>query len=157
MNEFTAKKLGEVLAFAVVGIETFKKGHSALVSVWGEKTVENIISRNESHRESILKIAKENGVEDVVNKKLDGTGIKLREMRDLYVGDQWDNPTELLEWFGFFEGACIVHWELVKGAGEATGHTEITLLAKEAFEFHEEIFKKSGYLLYEIGKKKSLA
>lgn len=156
MNEFTSKKLGEVLAFAEVEIETFEKGHTALISALGDEMVEKMISESKNHKATILKIARENSVEEVVLKKLEGTFKKLRQMRDLYVGDQWDNPTELLEWSGFFEGAFLVHLSLIKGAGESTKHTEITLLAMNAIELHEEMFKKVNYLLHEVGKKKSI-
>ena len=42
MNEFGAKKLGEVLAFAVVEIETFEKGRTALSKVLGEEEVKKL-------------------------------------------------------------------------------------------------------------------
>ncbi len=155
MNEFTAKKLGEVLAFAVVGKETFEKGGSALSSVLGEEKVASVIADCNEHITQINKIAETYTMQEVVAKKLDGTGTKLRSMRDLYVGDQWDNPTELLEWSGFFEGAAVVHWSLVKGAGEATNHEEISDLAKKAFDLHSEILEKATALLHEVGKTKS--
>jgi hypothetical protein len=155
LNEFVAKKLGEVLAFAVVGIETFEKGSKALVSVLGDDMVEDVLQKCEEHKAKILEIAENQVVSDVVLKKLDGTGVKLRGMRDLYVGDQWDNPTELLEWSGFFEGAALVHWSLVKGAGETTTHPEIIKLAKEATLLHQELFDKAVKLLHEVGKTKA--
>ena len=155
LNEFVAKILGEVLAFAVLGIETFEKGQKALASVLGEDMVEDVMQKCEAHKAKILEIAENQAISDVVLKKLDATGTKLRSMRDLYVGDQWDNPTELLEWSGFFEGAAIVHWSLVKGAGETTNHPEVVKLAKEAFLLHEEIFDKAVKLLHEVGKTKA--
>jgi len=155
LNEFVAKKLGEVLAFAAVGIETFEKGKSALVSVLREDVVKDFIQKCESHRSKILEIAENQVISDVVLKKLDGTGTKLRSMRDLYVGDQWENPTELLEWSGFFEGAALVHWSLVKGAGETTNHQEVINLAQDATTLHQEIFDKAVKLLHQVGKTKS--
>ena len=47
MNEFTAKKLGEVLAFAEVGMETFEKGRDAFISVFGDEMVQSFVG--ESH------------------------------------------------------------------------------------------------------------
>lgn len=113
MNEFIAKKLGEVLAFAVVGKETFEKGKDAFVSVLGKEVFDEMIVETTKRIAAIEALAMENNAEEIVNTKLAGTGRKLREMRDLYVADQWDNPTELLEWSGFFEGAAVVHWALV--------------------------------------------
>ena len=105
MNEFTAKKLGEVLAFATVGIETWEKGREAIESVFGEDT-DRLIDASKKHRDTLGNIAESENVQDIVSKKLEGTGTKLRSMRDLYVGEEWHNPTELLEWSGFFEGAA---------------------------------------------------
>jgi hypothetical protein len=155
MNEFTAKKLGEVLAFANVGVETFEKGRNSFVSVLGEETVKKYFSLCEKHEEKILKIAAANNVEEIVTRKVEGTGAKLRSMRDLYVANEWDNPTELLEWSGFFEGAAVVHWSLVKGIGEATKHPEIIKLAEEGYALHQEILSLAVEHLNDLGKKKS--
>ncbi len=155
MNEFTAKKLGEVLAFAMIGLETVEKGQTAFVSVLGEDMVENILSETEMHRDTLLAIAKENGIEDVVSKKKGATGEKLRSMRDLYIGEQWDNPTELLEWSGFFEGAALVHWSIIRGVGETIGNEKVTELANSAWKLHHEILETASKLLLEVGKKKS--
>lgn len=155
MNEFTAKKLGEVLAFAEVGMETFERGRAAFVSVLGEEMVTSLMEESQIHADSIKKIAEDAGMTEVVMKKLDGTGAKLRAMRDLYVGDQWDNATELLEWSGFFEGAATVHWALVKGAGEATSNSDLMTLAEAGAERHHSILEKATALLHEVGKTKS--
>ncbi|MCX6703649.1 MAG: hypothetical protein NTV02_03100 [Candidatus Zambryskibacteria bacterium] len=157
MNEFTAKKLGEVLAFAEVGIETFEKGRDALTSVLGADMLESLIEESEMHASSIRKIATDEGTLDIVQKKLDGTGAKLRAMRDLYVGDQWDNPTELLEWSGFFEGAATVHWALVKGAAEAKEDKDLITLAETGLHRHHRMLEKASELLHLVGKKKGTA
>jgi len=155
MNEFTAKKLGEVLAFAEVGKETWLKGQTALESVFEEERVAEVITANGHHAEIIRSMAEENSVSEIVLKKLEGTGTKLRQMRDLYVGDQWDNPTELLEWSGFFEGAAVVHWSLVGGAGEASGKSDMQSLAETGKDFHEDLLSSAIDLLHETGKKKA--
>jgi hypothetical protein len=156
MNEFTAKKLGEVLAFAEVGMETFDKGRDAFVSVLGEEAVQSFVEESQIHADTIRSIAEKEGVSEIVMKKLDGTGSKLRAMRDLYVGDQWDNATELLEWSGFFEGAATVHWALVKGAAEAKADTDLITLAEAGRNRHHMILEKATELLYEVGKKKGV-
>ncbi len=156
MNEFTAKKLGEVLAFAEVGMETFDKGRNALISVFGEEAVQSFVEESQIHADTIRSIAEKENVSEIVLKKLDGTGSKLRAMRDLYVADQWDNATELLEWSGFFEGAATVHWALVKGAAEAKADTDLTTLAEAGRNRHHAILEKATELLHEVGKKKGL-
>ncbi len=152
MNEFVAKKLGEVLAFAEVGHETFEKGREAFEKVWGKEKVKQVISENTAHSEAIRKIAEENNVTEIVAAKLEGTGKKLRAMRELYVGDQWDNSTELLEWSGFFEGAAVVHWALVLGAGTTLGEQGLIDLATEGKQFNHDLLHLAMEHLTEVGK-----
>lgn len=161
MNEFAAKKLGEVLAFAIVGQETAERGAAAIKTGFGDELADRMKFVNESHAETIRTIAAENGVTEIVEKKLESTGAKLRSMRDLYVGDQWDNPTELLEWSGFFEGAAVVHWALVQGAGEtlaaadpSKAHTDLVTLATAGKAFHDELFKTATEELHRTGNRK---
>jgi hypothetical protein len=156
MNEFVAKKLGEVLAFAVVGKETFEKGKDALISVMGADVVNAMIEESGKRHDAIIALAKANSVEEIVMKKLEGTGTKLRAMRDLYVADQWDNATELLEWSGFFEGAAIVHWALVEGAAEGLNHHELKPLAAKGKSFHEMVLRNAEGLLNGVGQKKAV-
>lgn len=154
MNEFSAKKLGEVLAFADVGLETFDKGREAFEKTLGENFAhmrEEIIS----HKDLLHSIADECHVLDIVMKKLESTGEKLRKMRDLYVGDEWDNPTELMEWSGFFEGAAIAHWQLVRGVSESTSHATLSSLSDRALKFHEDFFAIAKDALREVGVRRS--
>lgn len=155
MNEFTAKKLGEVLAFAVVSLETAEKAEKALKEAFGDDTFQNIVEENKKHIKIINTLAEENNISEIVNTKLAGTGNKLRQMRDLYIGDEWENPTELLEWSGFFEGAAIVHWDLVSGVGDALNNETLTNLANSALSLHREIFAQTEEGLKQHGKNKS--
>lgn len=88
INEFVAKKLGEVLAFAEVGTETITKGKASFILVLGDEEVEGILDKNRIHSEEIKKLAEENNVSEIVLKKLESTGKKLRDMRDMYIGDE---------------------------------------------------------------------
>jgi len=113
INEFIAKKLGEVLAFAEVGIETLERGQEGFASVLGKSAPEKMLETNKEHSALLKKIAADDKqFGSVTLAKSIKTGEKLRKMRDLYVGDEWDNGVELLEWSGFFEGAALVHWQL---------------------------------------------
>lgn len=156
MNEFVAKKLGEVLAFAVVGKETFEKGKTALESVFGSAVLADMIKESGARHDAIVKLAEENKVTEIVMKKLEGTGNKLRSMRELYVADQWDNPTELLEWSGFFEGAAIVHWALVEGAGQGLNNHELMELSAKGKGFHEMVLRNVEGLLNGVGRNKAV-
>lgn len=157
MNEFTGKKLGEVLAFCEVGEETFKKGIKALNEKLGYELVTDYIDRSNMYFESVKKFALDGEVGDITTKKLEATGKKLREMRDLYVGDEWDNATELLEWSGFFEGAAIVHFALVRGVAMELGNNELLNLVNEAIDFHYQILERAESELESVGQDRSIS
>lgn len=155
MNEFTAKKLGEVLAFATVGVETWKQGRLALASNFGEEGVGGYTDTLDTIKDSIHAIADRAGVFETVMAKLEKTGDKLRRMRDMYVGDEWNNPTELLEWSGFFEGAAVVHASLLQGAAEEMGHAELQSIATQSLDHHKTIFENVTKQLYLVGHTKA--
>lgn len=157
INEFVAKKLGEVLAFNRVGTDTLEKGRVALTEVLGEEHILDREEKNRIHGEAIIQIATEGGVIDTTLEKAKKTEEKLRTMRELYVADQWDNATELLEWSGFFEGAAIVHWALVRGAGESLNNEQLITVANEAIGYHYELLEKSESELGTKGQDKAQA
>lgn len=154
MTEFSARKLGEVLAFSVVGAETMEKGRTALDSVFGGEKVAMFIDAHKAHAAAIEKAAKDADMGEVTMKKAEATGEKLRKMRDMYVGDEWENPAELMEWLGFFEGAAVVHFSLVHGSGEALGNAEVTGIATQGTQFHNGILQEVVLNIAEYAKKK---
>ena len=151
INEFTAKKLGEVLAFNNIGAETLEKGRDALITTLGEEKVLEMQEKARVHGQEILRLATDAGVVEVTLAKAKATGEKLQAMRELYVAGKWDNATELLEWGGFFEGATIVHWALVRGCGEGINEESLLLLAQEAIDWHQELFENIQSELGAIG------
>lgn len=155
MNEFTAKKLGEVLAFAVVGQEIFEKGKDALAQVLTVEGVAEAAKSMEGHAQAIKSLAEIRGTGEVTIPKSQKTGDKLRAMLDLYVGDEWDNPAELLEWLGFFEGAAIVHWKLVEGAGTALNDIKLQELAASGVKFHQNLLLTVSERIRDLGGKKA--
>lgn len=157
MNEFSGKKLGEVLAFAQVGSETLEKGKAGFLKTMSESDIQVTEEMNARLIDALLSLAEESGVKDIVEKKSVATGEKLRTMRDLYVKDEWDNAAELSEWSGFFEGAAIVHWALVEGIGEGLQHAKVLNLAQQAKTYHEEKLKKFEQYLKQIGISKVTA
>jgi hypothetical protein len=78
-------------------------------------------------------------------------------MMELYVGDQWDNPAELLEWLGFFEGAALIHWKLVEGAASSLDETQLKELAQTGTDFHQNLLTTVAKTIRELGGKKALA
>ncbi len=155
INEFVAKKIGEVLAFTRVSSDTIEKGKTALTEVLGEETIMDMIEKNRIHGEELMRIATDGGAIDITLAKAGKTEEKLKSMRELYVGDQWDNATELLEWSGFFEGAAIVHWALVRGAGEGLDNESLIALANEGVSYHYEVLEKSESELGSVGQDRS--
>lgn len=157
MNEFTAKKLGEVLAFCVVGAETIEMGKEGFEKVSEPEKLQEAVEQMNHHASLIVEFADKAGMKEVTETKCEGTSKKLRAMRDLYVGDEWDNASELLEWKGFFEGAAVVHWALVEGAAEALGMEELKDLADDAKDWHEDLLEFVGDALETIGAQKATA
>jgi hypothetical protein len=151
MNEFSAKKMGEVLAFAQVGVETVERAQSALSSVIGETVVNMMRNVQREYDTKLQAIATAEGVAEIVLTKAGKTGDKLRQMRDLYIGDEWDNATEVMEWLGFFTGAAIVHWELVAGVAKALGHEDLQKLAENAVSAYQKALEVDGNTLQQVG------
>jgi len=154
MNEFVGKKLGELLAFCQVSSDTYAKGRTALVEALGEEKVSDVEEKNRMHGEEIIRIATEGGVIDATQAKARATEEKLKKMRDLYVADQWDNATELMEWSGFFEGAAIVHWALMRGVAEGLDHEGLLELTDEGVNWHYELLELAEGHLDSIGQSK---
>lgn len=152
MTEFSARKLGEVLAFAQVGNDTAERGKAALETVFGAEGLAAYVTSNNEHIADLTKMAQDAGMGEVTLAKAEATGTKLKQMRDLYVGDQWDNAVELMEWSGFFVGAAIVHWSLVNGAGRGMDSTELRALAHQAIGFHRGVFEVVTEKLLEYGQ-----
>jgi hypothetical protein len=155
INEFVAKKIGEVLAFTRVSTDTITKGHGALVQMLSEEVVQDMLDKNRIHGEELMRISTEGGAIDITLAKASKTEEKLKMMRDLYVGDQWDNAVELMEWSGFFEGAAIVHFALVRGAGEGLENEALITLSNEALAYHYELLDQSENHLSLVGQDRS--
>ncbi len=156
MNEFAAKKLGEVMAFARVGEEIFERGRAALEGVFTVHGVNQILHAISEHLVGLNDLAEVLGTAETTNAKCEKTSEKLRKMMELYVGEEWDNPAELLEWLGFFEGAALIHWKLVAGAAESLEHVDMQKLADTGVDFHQKLLADVGAKIHEIGAKKAL-
>ncbi|MCA9353539.1 hypothetical protein KC842_01560 [Candidatus Nomurabacteria bacterium] len=154
MNEFISKKIGEVLAFSEIGIETIEKTRDTLKPEVEETFVLDILEKNQLHAEELRKIASENNIIETVEAKQGETGGKLRQMRDMYIDEKWNSPSHIFEWMLFFEGAAYGHWALIKGAGESANREDLILLAEEAMNFHHETLEKVVSELEQVGMDK---
>ncbi len=157
MKEFQAKKLGEVLAFSQVFINTFEKSQESFVDLLGEKEYHNVFDTNASHVGMIEDIANDNNVTSAVFQKAEKTGKKLLAMRELYLETQedWNTKAEVLEWSSFFEGAATAHWALVVGLSQGKKDADLFKLAEEGYAFHLDLFRKIVDELKETGKKEA--
>lgn len=155
INEFTAKKIGEVVAFTRVALDTIEKGRPALAERLGEETVLDMVEKNKLHNDELLRVATDGGMIDTTLLKAGKTEEKLLNMRELYVGDQWDNAVELMEWSGFFEGAAIVHWALLRGCAEGLNDEGFLTLTQEGVNYHYELLERGESELGSVGQERS--
>jgi hypothetical protein len=153
MNEHDARKIGEVLAFTHVGLDTLQRGGDALEKVFDQELVDMCFDTTEQLLDQLGDIVERSEFSDSILAKAEATENKLVQMRDLYLQDEWDDPTELMEWLGFFEGAAIVHWGLVQGIGERVENTPLRDTAGEAINFHQELLLAILQILKESGQK----
>ncbi|HEX8390213.1 MAG TPA: hypothetical protein VF597_02240 [Candidatus Saccharimonadales bacterium] len=104
-KDLLPKKLGEVEAFARVGLEMLARAGDTAETAFGERLVTEIKMSLQSHVDTVSLRSD--------SAKADRTTAKVRDMMEQYIGDEWDNPIELLEWSGFYLGAAGIHWSLV--------------------------------------------
>lgn len=153
MNEFVGKKLGEVLAFSNIGIEMLERGEGALKDTLpGYKGAKEAFSKQ---ADEVKEVAESGGVGGVTAAKAEATGNKLRGMMETYIGDEWGNSAELLEWMGFFEGAAVVHWRLVEGAANSLGDGTLRRLSQEGVKLHRDLLSQAEESIAGVGSKRA--
>jgi hypothetical protein len=155
MNEFTSKKLGEVIAFMNIGKETFTKTQAVLEPVLGEGVFADIAEKCSIYEENISKIVDESGVATITNEQRDETLKELRDMRDEYLEHGWENTSDVLEWHGFYFGACMVHFAVIKGAAETMNNEGLMMLADEALDAYHSFLDIVAGELQTIGQDKA--
>lgn len=149
-REKFGRKLGEVHAFATLGLNTFEKAQASLTHIFGEDQSKNIIKDQQTTVRQIEDVATTIETIEVTQKKSEQTVAKLGQMRDLYIGDEWENPTELAEWLGFFEGAATVHWALIEGFALKSDRRDLVILAQSQQLFHEGILDEIKNFLRQL-------
>lgn len=149
MNEFTARKLGEVIAFSNVGLELVERSGDAFTAAMGEKMA--IQFREEL--KGFADVAIQHG-NDLTTTKAEKTTDKLRNMMEAYIGDEWNNPVEIMEWLSFFTAAGAAHWALVSGAAYVAGATDLDKVSTEAKDRYHAYLHHVIETLTEIGKEK---
>jgi hypothetical protein len=157
MNEFVGNKLGELLAFNRVSTETYEKGRVVLVEALGEEKVMDIEEKNRMHGEEVMRLATEGGVIDITLAMATATEEKLLKMRTIYISGHWNDATELMEWSGFFEGAAIVHWAVMRGAAEGMEDEALLALTEEGVNWHYDLLEMAEDHLNAMGADKVTA
>lgn len=153
MNEFVAKKLGEVLAFSNVGIELFERGETALKKAFAD--YDELKGTFQEQASNVKQFADAGGVLETTESKAQATGEKLRGMMETYIGDEWDNLAELLEWMGFFEGAATVHWRVIEGAGEAMKDDDLFQFAADGAGLRHDLLHRVQEEIKKVGSERA--
>lgn len=151
MNEKVAKKVGEALAFAQVLETTYKNNKEVMEELFDSKA-ETLLDTVSMQQVQLKALSEDLGVSDVVLPKAQRTGEKISKMGDMYVGDEWDNPVEVLEWMSFFVGGAIVHWQLIAGSGDAMEHDDFKALAQTGADYYQELMEELKRYSVVIGK-----
>lgn len=155
MNEKVSKKIGEAYAFSVVLKELNNKVPSVLSELLGDLS-SNINETVDNHINKFDEIIIEAGTTDIVKTKVEKTVGKINHMGDFYVGDDWDDSAEVLEWFSFFLGASIIHWQLILGCGKELNNEELISLSEEGVLYFESLLEESKNKADSIGRERAV-
>lgn len=151
MNEKITKKIGEAYAFADVLQTTYSANTEVMDELLGELASE-VTATTATQVTALQQICAEAGTADILEPKVAKTSEKITKMGEMYVGDNWDDPAEVLEWLSFFVGGAVIHWELIAGAGKAMGHTELTTTAETGVTYYESLLTQLKVAAVAIGE-----
>lgn len=115
MNEFTAKKLAEVEAFLQISGVIIEKAGSPLMDN-NPEVVESLDALSQQTVASSI----DTEVKEIFDTKVEKTHAKLSNMMEIYIGEEWGNPVEVLEWSSFFSGAAAAHAALASELSDET-------------------------------------
>lgn len=142
MDEKLANKTGEVKAFTELAYTFFGKNKKILGKPF-DRTFALMFTRDlELLSNRINDFSNKNTYKRVIDLKTEKTTKKLISMSENYIGSSWDDPLELCEWLGFFAGAAIVHWNLVKGLSIRLGENELSSICDQGIKINNYFFLK---------------
>lgn len=141
MTEKVAKKIGEAYAFAHVLTETFEKNPEVMTELLGE-FAGNVVEVAGAQMENLKSLSEVHAMAEIVLPKAERTGAKITKMGEMYVGDDWDDVAEVLEWMSFFVGGAIVHWQLIAGSAHAMDESGFHALAEEGASYYVELMEQ---------------
>lgn len=142
MNDKIAKKIGEAHAFAAVCKATKERVPSVFAEIFGSDVVSELSDVCATQMSDLERIAEEAGMKETVTTKSTKTQEKIQAMAEQYVGDEWDDVAEVLEWMSFFVGGATAHWDVITGGGNAMQHTTLESVAKDGASYYQGLFEK---------------
>jgi len=156
MTEKVAKKIGEAHAFAKVLLDTFEKNTEVMSVLFGVHA-DALLGITRTQQEELLDIADDAMMLGIVEPKSEKTGAKLTKMGEMYVGDDWDDVAEVLEWMSLFVGGAIVHWQLLVGSAEEMDHTHLGNVAGVGTEYYATLMTQLREYSVTVGKARAQA
>jgi hypothetical protein len=130
-NTFTIKKLAEVQAFIKLKADILERSGSNF-----KNHSPSVYEKLKSINADLNSLVADEGKE-VFDIKIEATQTKLTKMMELYVGDSWDDPVEVLEWLSFYSGSASAHCVLAASAlselGIDSGYETVKKLADDFF------------------------
>jgi len=154
MTEKVAKKVGEAYAFGQILADTFADNTDVMTKIFGDRA-SDINATTELQRTSLQKRAKHYDKDSVVLTKATKTATKITTMGEMYVGDDWDDPAEVLEWMSFFVGGAIVHWQLLIGSAQAMGDEEFLHIVHTGVEYYTDLLEQLKSYAITIGTQRA--
>lgn len=155
MNDFTAKKLGEVFAFVELVIDTQQKGKDGFLQAIDQATYDNFVAEATALRDRIGAAPQEFDKDQVMKEKSARTLAKITKARDEYINGSWDDPIELYEWLSFNAGAGTGHASEVAGAAKAMGNDKLLELNEDATRFFDTLLETCKTYLHQAGQDKA--
>ena len=154
MNEKVAKKIGEAYAFAHVLSDTFTENTEVMTMIFGDHA-SHIIEATQSQRMDLKSVVEKHEMTEMVLEKAERTGSKISGMGQTYVGDDWDDAAEVLEWMSFFVGGAIVHWQLITGSAKEMNDGEFENLAQKGTDYYTGLMEQLRNFAVTIGKQRA--
>lgn len=156
MTEKVAKKIGEAYAFAKVLSDTFESNTEVMKELLGEHAG-SVLDIARVQQEELASISSEAGVSDIVLPKSERTALKITKMGEMYVGDDWDDVAEVLEWMSFFVGGAIVHWQLITGSAAEMNDEHFGNIAGVGTEYYVSLMQQLRDYSVTVGKERAKA
>ena len=153
MNEKITKKIGETYAFAQVLETTFTANEAVMTELLGT-TASTVVSTASEQRAALHAICDAAETTDILLPKVEKTVVKISQMGEMYVGDDWADAAEVLEWMSFFVGGAIVHWQLIAGAGAAMDDEMLTDAATTGVVYYENLMDQLKQAATQVGKER---